>query len=99
MTKSPMVRCAGRIFMPLMSSGRRSFAGVERAGIENEGEAEMMSFISFSRRAVPVVERRRAALGVGDQERQFAGGDDREAAGLIARIDVGMSAMPSRAMS
>ena len=32
---------------------------------------------------------RGAAFGLLDQERQFAGGDDREAAGLIAGIDVG----------
>ena len=30
-----------------------------------------------------------AALGVRHQERHFAGGDDREAARLIARVDVG----------
>ena len=28
-------------------------------------------------------------MDVADQERQFAGGDDREAAGLVAGIDVG----------
>ena len=33
--------------------------------------------------------RANAALGVADQERQLAGGDDREAAGLVAGIDVG----------
>ena len=39
--------------------------------------------------AVPGVDRADAAMGIADQERQFAGGDDREAAGLIAGIDVG----------
>ena len=39
--------------------------------------------------AIPRIERRRSALGVGEHERQFADGDDREAARLIAGVDVG----------
>src|SRR4029077_119329 len=37
----------------------------------------------------PGVQRLRATLGVGHQERQLAGADDWEAAGLVAGIDVG----------
>ncbi len=40
-------------------------------------------------RAVPLVERRRALLGVADQEGQLAGRDDGEAAGRVARVDEG----------
>jgi hypothetical protein len=46
----------------------------------------LTSFISFSAYfRIPGVERHRAALGVGHQEWQFAGADNRETAGLIAR--------------
>src|SRR5213078_5396331 len=38
--------------------------------------------------AIPVVERLRAALAVGDQERQLAGTDDRKPAGLIAGVHI-----------
>ena len=64
--------------------------GVERAGIVHEGEAELdVLHLLLGVLAVPVIERLRAALGVRDEEWQFAGADDREAAGLIAGIDVG----------
>ncbi len=56
----------------------------------DEGEAELdVLHLRFGIFPVPGVERHRAALGVRHQERQFAGADDREAAGLIAGIDVG----------
>ena len=56
----------------------------------DEGEAELhVLHLARGVFAVPGVERLRAALGVRHQERQFAGGDDREAAGLVAGIDVG----------
>jgi hypothetical protein len=60
-----IVACAGLIFMPLVSAGTTIFrARMERARIMDEGEAELRP--SFrSRRAIPGVERRRAALGVG----------------------------------
>jgi hypothetical protein len=38
---------------------------------------------------IPLVERQRALLAIGEQERQLPGGGDREAAGLVAGIDVG----------
>src|SRR5450759_1588067 len=86
-TSSAMVACAGRIFMPLMSAG---LAGrMNCARIVHEGEAELDVLHLLGRVfAIPGVERDRAALGVRHQERQFAGGDDREAAGLIAGVDV-----------
>src|SRR3954469_22201131 len=58
--------------------------------IENEGEA-ILHVLHLGRRifAIPGVDRADAALGVADQERQLAGGDDGEAAGLVAWIDIG----------
>src|SRR5450830_16222 len=56
----------------------------------DEGEAELdVLHLLFGVFAVPGVETHRTALGGGDEERQFSGGDDREAAGLVARVDVG----------
>src|SRR5258707_9143090 len=55
----------------------------------DEGEAELdVLHLLFGIFAVPGIERHRTALGVRHQERQFAGADDREPAGLIAGIDV-----------
>ena len=63
---------------------------MEGQRIEDEGEAVFHVLHLVGRVfAVPAVDRADAALGVADQERQFAGGDDREAAGLIAGVDVG----------
>ncbi len=58
--------------------------------IEDEREA-VLHVLHLAHRvfAIPGVDRANARLGVPDQERQLAGGDDREAPGLIARIDVG----------
>ena len=85
--------------MPLMSVGQHDLlAGVEGAGIVDEGEAELHVLHLLGRvLAVPGVDRGRAALGVGEQEGQRRGGDDREAARLVARIDVGRSRRCRRA--
>src|SRR5208282_125610 len=65
-------------------------ARVERAGIVGEGEAELdVLHLLAGVFAVPAVECRGAALAVGQHERQIAGVEDREAAGLIAGIDIG----------
>ena len=91
-TQAATVACDGRTFMPLMSPGTTIFflleCHVQR--IEDEGEA-VLHVLHLVRRvfAIPGVDRADAALGVADQERQLAGGDDREAAGLVAGIDVG----------
>ncbi len=64
--------------------------GVEGAGIVHEAQAELhVLHLVRGILAIPGVERLRPALAVGHQEGQLAGADDREAAGLIARIDVG----------
>ena len=58
--------------------------------IEDEREAVFHVFHLVRRVfAVPCVDRADAAVGVSDQKRQLARRDDREAAGLIAGIDVG----------
>ena len=64
--------------------------GMEGQRIEDEGEA-VFHVLHLVRGvfAVPVVDRPVAALGIADQERQLARGDDREAAGLVAGIDIG----------
>ena len=64
--------------------------GMEGERIEDEGEA-VLHVLHLVRRvfAVPAVDRAVAAVGIADQERQFARGDDREAAGLVAGVDVG----------
>src|SRR6266404_5818962 len=90
--KVAMVAWAGRIFMPLMSSGTTIFLVREWnvPGVVHEGEAELdVLHLLRGVFAVPGVDRLRAALGVGEQEGQLAGADDREAAGLVAGIDVG----------
>ena len=87
----PMVLVAGRIFMPLMSVGRVIFLrAVEGAGVVHEGEAELHVLHLLGRvLAVPGVDGGGAALGVGEQEGQRGAGHDREAARLVARVDVG----------
>ena len=87
-----MVACAGRIFMPLMSPGTVIFLVLEWnvPGSCTKARQNLTSFISLSAylryQASSACE---PALRVGDQERQFAGADDREAARLVAGIDVG----------
>ncbi len=75
-----------------MSPGTHDLLVLRMPGqrIEDEGEA-VLHVLHLGRRvfAIPGVDRPDAALGVADQERQLAGGDDGEAARLIARIDVG----------
>ena len=92
MTKVAIVACAGRIFMPLMSPGTMIFL-VREWNVPGSCTKARQNFTSFI--SCPAYLRyqassaARAALGVGDQERQLAGADDREAAGLVAGIDVG----------
>ncbi len=91
-TNWAMVACAGRIFMPLMSPGTVIFFFTEWKvpGSWKKARQNLTSFISVAGiLAVPGVDRLRSALGVGDQERQFTRADDREAARLVAWIDVG----------
>src|ERR1043165_7663237 len=64
--------------------------GMERARIMEEREAELhVLHLLLGIFAVPLVERAGAFLGVRHHERQVAGVDDREAAGLVAGADVG----------
>ncbi len=63
---------------------------VIRAGIVDEGEAEMrVLHLLCGMLAIPLVERRSALVGIGEGEGQLADRDDREAAGLVARVYVG----------
>ena len=56
----------------------------------DEGEAELdVLHLLVGVFTVPGVEPHRAALGIRHQERQFAGADDRKAAGLVTRVDIG----------
>jgi tripartite-type tricarboxylate transporter receptor subunit TctC len=65
-------------------------ARVQAAGVVHEGEAELhVLHLLGGIGAVPGVHRGAAALGVGDLEGQRGGGEDREAARLVARVDVG----------
>ena len=64
--------------------------GVQRAGIVDEGHAEMrVLHLLAGIGAIPCVERLRALARVAEGEGDFADGDDRKAAGLIAGIDIG----------
>ena len=77
--------------MPLMSAGTTIFLLLEwnEPGSWMKARQNLTSFISLAAYLrYQSSSADRAALGVRDQERQFAGGDDREAAGLIAGIDV-----------
>ena len=88
-----MVACAGRIFMPLMSSGTTIFLVVRMPGAADRGRrrsSTCTSFISFAaylRYQSSIA--RMPPLASAEQERHLARGDDREAARLIAGIDVG----------
>ena len=63
--------------------------GVERAGIVDEAEAEFrVLHLLLGIGAVPGIERLRAFLAIAEHEGDLAGRDDREAAGLVAGIDV-----------
>src|SRR5262245_4448939 len=91
-TQAATVACDGRTFIPLMSPGTTIFFLLEChvSGSRMKEKQYFTSFIFIGRVfAVPDVDRADAALGVADQERQFAGGDDGETAGLIAWIDIG----------
>src|SRR5262245_15542826 len=91
-TQAATVACDGRTFIPLMSPGTTIFFLLEcHVSGSRMKEKSIFYVLHLGRRvfAVPGVDRADAALGVADQERQFAGGDDGEAAGLIAGIDVG----------
>jgi hypothetical protein len=85
-----MVACADLHALDVV--GHRDLLGarMERARVVHEGEAELdVLHLRLGVLAVPGVDRLRAALGVREQERQLAGADHREAARLVARIDVG----------
>ena len=72
--------------------GHDDFLGarMEGAGIVDEGEAELdVLHLLVGVLAIPGVDGLRAALAVRHQERQLAGADDREAAGLIPCVDIG----------
>ena len=77
--------------MPLMSAGTTIFLVLEWnvPGAWTKARQNLTSFISLAAYLrYQASSAARAALGARHQERQFAGGDDREAAGLIAGIDV-----------
>ena len=63
--------------------------GMERAGIVREGEAVVdVRHLLGGVLAIPRIERGAAFLRIGEQERQLHRAHDREAAGLVAGIDV-----------
>src|SRR5580692_8621058 len=84
-TKLAMVASAGRIFMPLTSSGTTIFLVREwnEDGEWMKARQNLTSSISVGIFPVPGIQPHRTALGVRHQERKLAGADDRETAGLI----------------
>src|SRR5579871_3182738 len=90
-TKFAIVASAGRIFMPLMSSGTTIFlVRMKRGRRVDESEAELdVLHLSVGVFAIPRIQPHRAALGARHQEGEFAGADDREATRLITGIDIG----------
>jgi len=82
----------GGAYLDALEIGRDQnfLLAVQRTGIMDEREAEM-GVLHLGRRifVVPLVQRQRAFLAVGEYEGKLAGGGDRETPGLIAGIDVG----------
>jgi len=76
--------------MPLMSAGLTTFfARVQGARVVREGKAEMhFLHLLGGISPVPGVDGGRTGLGVGDHEGQRGGREDREAARLVAGVDV-----------
>ena len=89
--KRAIVALAGRTFMPFTSPGTTIFFLVEWnvPGIVREGEAVVhVRHLLGGVFAVPRIERRAARLGVGEEERQLHRAHHREAARLVAGIDM-----------